>query len=211
MRNNRIFLRQFLKIRKCVKKTVSANEFNLRTSVFIFETWRGILGLQNSAWHFEFLFRFQDMARKCSLLNVNYVIICLKIGLGRETLSCKTHKNCPLIFVESSPDLNGLSTVLQGDLLHWEGKYLSIFFAETGFWNDLMQARTLDLSFWSFLTFCTMVWTQWRGTFSENFIKNHRKIWSNVTPKLLSCIRVPWSLAHVFIMFMATKVCLRFF
>ena len=58
------------------------------------------------------------------LLNVAFWVYCLKIGYlpedqpCRETLSCKTHKKCPLDFLESSLDPNKLSTVSQGGLLH---------------------------------------------------------------------------------------------
>ena len=64
--------------------------------------------------------------------------ICLKIGLGRETFSCKTYKNCPLNFVESSPDLNGLSTVLQGGLLHCDCRLITCLYA----WGLFADLRT---------------------------------------------------------------------
>ena len=56
----------FWKTRKCVQKRVSADKlisiWEHHRQVFVFETWRGSLGLQNVARDFWFLFRFQDMA-----------------------------------------------------------------------------------------------------------------------------------------------------
>ena len=99
----------------------------------------------------------------------------------------------------------------------------------------------LDLSFWSFLTFLhhgiEKVETHLLWKFHKQI---QRKSWSNVPPKLLTCIGflykvvhkngrlrtmalgrlnltfLPlglslWNLAHLFTMCMATKRCLRFF
>ena len=70
LRNKRISLWEFLKTWKCLY-TLSADELTSiwehHRQVFIFETWREILGLQNPVQgDFEFLFRFQDMALNTS-------------------------------------------------------------------------------------------------------------------------------------------------
>ena len=64
--------------------------------------------------------------------------------------------------------------------------------------NDgAIRQDPLDLSFWSFLTFLHHDIEDVEASSVNNFVKKiQRKSWSNVPPKLLTCLRFLYKVVH---------------
>ena len=62
--------------------------------------------------------------------------------------------------------------------------------------SSMLKEGPLDLTFWSFWLFCTIVWKKLRGIFCENFIKNSKEKLVKCDTELARLHKVLYKVVH---------------